>query len=339
MPIQTKNMHSHSVLMLILVAFAVSCQKQPAYITNDGQVYGTFYHIVYQSPGAIDYHAEIENKFREYTLTFSPFEEASVISKINRNEPVSLNNHFFKCFTLAQEISERTDGAFDITVAPMVNAWGFGFRNKETITEGLIDSLKAITGYRKVWLENRKIVKENPNTMLDMSAIAKGYTCDLIGELLAGKGCKNFMVEIGGEVVAKGVNAKGAIWSIGITEPKDDPLFGNNQLNTIVRLPGKALATSGNYRNFYIKEGVKYAHTIDPKTGYPVQHSLLSATVMANDCATADAFATAFMVMGLEKGIQYDEKNPDLDVYFIYTDEQGNNQVYASENFKRILVE
>jgi len=339
MPIRTKNMHSQSVLMLFLLVFAVSCQKQAAYITNDGQVYGTFYHIVYQSPGAIDYHAEIENKFREYTLTFSPFEEASVISKINRNEPVSLNSHFIKCFILAQEISKRTDGAFDITVAPMVNAWGFGFRNKETITDRLIDSLKTITGYRKVWLENGKIVKENPNTMLDMSAIAKGYTCDLTGEFLAAKGCKNFMVEIGGEVVAKGVNPKGVNWSIGITEPKDDPLFGSNQLNTIVRLSGKTLATSGNYRNFYIKNGVKYAHTIDPKTGYPVKHSLLSATVMANDCATADAFATAFMVMGLEKGIQYYEKIPDLDVYFIYTDEQGNNQVYASENFKRIQVE
>lgn len=332
-------MHCQKIPGLLLLLFAVSCNEQAAYITNDGQVYGTFYHIVYQSPGGKDYHAEIENKFREYTLIFSPFEKTSVISKINRNEAVSPGRHFIRCFALAQEISEQTDGAFDITVAPMVNAWGFGFKNKETITDRLIDSLKAITGYRKVWLEKGKIVKKNPNTMLDMSAIAKGYTCDLTGEFLTQKGCKNFMVEIGGEVVAKGVNTKGLNWSIGITEPADDTLFGSSQLNAIVRLTGKALATSGNYRNFYMRNGVKYAHTINPKTGYPVQHSLLSATVMAGDCATADAFATAFMVMGLEEGIQLYKKIPGLDVYFIYTDESGNNQVYASENFKNIMDE
>jgi FAD:protein FMN transferase len=340
MPFQkNRNMQRRSLVTGMMLALALSCSIPDAYITNDGQVYGTYYHIVYQSPGAKDYHAAIENKFREYTLIFSPFEPASVISKINRNEPVNPDSHFIHCFTLAQKISECTDGAFDITVAPMVNAWGFGFQNQKTITDELIDRLKAITGFRKVWLENGKISKENANTMLDMSAIAKGYTCDLIGEFLSARGCKNYMVEIGGEVVARGVNPKGQIWSIGITEPLDDPLFGNNPLNAVVRLKDKALATSGNYRNFYMKEGVKYAHTIDPKTGYPVQHSLLSVTVMADDCATADAFATAFMVMGREKGIQLCKEFPDLDVYFIYSDENGTHQVYATENFPKRIIQ
>jgi len=175
--------------------------------------------------------------------------------------------------------------------------------------------------------------------MLDMSAIAKGYTCDLIGDFLAEKGCENYMIDIGGEIVARGVNAKGKIWTIGIEEPIDNNMFGPQELNAVVQLPDKAMATSGNYRNFYIEDGVKYAHTIDPRTGYPVQHSILSSTVLANDCMTADAFATAFMVLGLEKGIEIANKVPEIEVYFIYSDESGMNQIYYSNNFKPILVE
>jgi len=331
-------MRLKGIIVFVITLFLISCSKREAYMINDGQVYGTFYHVVYQSPGSRDFHPEIQEKFRVYTTTFSPFEKESVISKVNKNEPVELSRYFISCFNRALEISEITGGAFDITVAPMVNAWGFGFRNKETITGELIDSLKNITGYMKVKFKDGRIVKENPNIMLDMSGIAKGYTCDLIGDFLAEKGCENYMVEIGGEVVAKGVNSEGKTWSIGITEPEDDNLFGSSELNAIVRLSGKALATSGNYRNFYIEDGVKYAHTIDPKTGYPVQHSLLSATVLANDCATADAYATAFMVMGLEKGIRLSGEIPDLEVYFIYADESGISKVYYSENFKKSLV-
>jgi len=331
-------MRFKGIFFFIILITLISCNKKAAYIINDGQVYGTFYHIVYQSPGAKDFHEKIKNNFDEYTMSFSPFEEKSIISKINNNEPVIPDSYFVNCFNLAQEISYVTDGAFDITVAPMVNAWGFGFRNKENITDGLIDSLKAITGFRKVKHMNGYVIKDNPEIMLDMSAIAKGYTCDLIGEFLADKGCENYMVEIGGEVVARGVNAKGKTWSIGISEPIDDNLFGSTELNAIVQLPDKAMATSGNYRNFYKEDGVKYAHTIDPKTGYPVQHSLLSATVMADNCATADAFATAFMVLGLEKGIELANQIPEIEVYFIYADESGSNQVYNSDNFKRILT-
>jgi thiamine biosynthesis lipoprotein len=175
--------------------------------------------------------------------------------------------------------------------------------------------------------------------MLDMSAIAKGYTSDLIGDFLLEKGCENFLVEIGGEVVAKGKNKKGKIWTIGISEPSDDAFFGNNELNAVLKLENKALATSGNYRNFYVEDGVKFAHTIDPKSGYPVQHSLLSATVLANDCATADAYATSFMVMGLEKGIKLAGTISDIKVYFIYSDESGLNKIYMSEGFKSLLKE
>lgn len=323
---------------MIFTVSLFSCSK-PEYFTNDGTVYSSSYHIVYENPDGVDLQKQIEEKFRELTKIFSTFEKESVISKVNKNEPVVLDKYFINCFNKAQEVSRISDGAFDITVAPMVNAWGFGFTKREKITDGLIDSLKAITGYQTVKLVDGKIIKQHPNTMLDMSALSPGYTSDLIGEFLAGKGCKNYLVDIGGEVVAKGVNAKGKTWSVGISEPKDDKMFGSDEIHAVVHLDGKGLATSGNYRNFYIEDGVKYAHTIDPKTGYPVQHSLLSSTVLANDCITADAFATAFMVVGLEKGIEIAKHVPGLEVYFIYADSTGTNKTYYSDYFKQILVE
>jgi FAD:protein FMN transferase len=324
-------------IFLFLILLCVSCSK-PGYITNDGQAYGSYYHIVYESPDGKDFHPQIEERLKEYTMVFSTFEKESEISKVNRNEPVVLSKYFINCFNKAQEVSAISGGAFDITVMPMVNAWGFGFKHRERITPGLIDSLKAVTGYQTVRLEDRKIIKQHPETMLDMAALASGYTSDLIAEFLSAKGCKNFLVDMNGEVVAKGVNAKGNTWSIGINEPIDDK-FGSDEVHAVVHLDGKALATSGNYRNFYVEDGVKYAHTIDPKTGYPVQHSLLSSTVLANDGITADAFATVFMVIGLEKGIELAKQVPGIEVYFIYADSTGANKTYYSENFKRVLVE
>jgi thiamine biosynthesis lipoprotein len=235
------------------------------------------------------------------------------------------------------EISGITGGAFDITAGSMVNAWGFGPEERKRMTPGIIDSLKQITGYKKIALKDGEVVKELPEVKLDMSAIAKGYTCDLISRWLKDKGCKNYMVEIGGEVVAKGRNEKGRIWTIGISKPDENSFFGATELQARVMLPEKALATSGNYRNFYVEDGKKYAHTIDPKTGYPVQHSLLSATVLASDCIDADAFATAFMVLGLEESVKISREIPGIDVYFIYSGDQGQTEVYMSENFRQLL--
>ena len=327
------------IAMLPAFVFLSACTSKKAYIYNDGPVYGTYYHVVYESPDGTDLHEEIKLKFQEYDHSFSTFNDQSVISKINTNQPVEPDQWFIRCFEKSQEISGITQGAFDITVAPLVNAWGFGFKEKENVTAELIDSLLQLTGYGKVRLENGQIIKDNPDIMLDMSAIAKGYTSDLIADFLKSKGCENYMVEIGGEVVAKGQNAKGADWKIGISKPDETGLLVSEDLQAIVKLPAHALATSGNYRNFYVEDGKKYAHTIDPTTGYPVQHSLLSATVLANDCMTADAFATAFMVLGLEKSVELANKLPYLEVYFIYADETGFNKVYMSDQFERHLAE
>ncbi len=324
----------------LLITVLISCNNSPLkYIYNKGFVYGTMYSIVYESPGGKDFQEEISDKFKEYTLIFSTYEKESTISKINNNEHVKPGPEFLKCFYRAMEISEITRGAFDITAGPMVNAWGFGPDEKEKMTQEKVDSLIEITGYHKIHVENGEIIKENPNMKLDMSAIAKGFTSDLIAEFLAEKGCENYMVEIGGEVAAKGKNERGKTWTIGISKPDEDLMLSNSEFQAKIQLPEHALATSGNYRNFYEEDGKKYAHTIDPKTGYPVQHSLLSATVLADNCMTADAFATAFMVLGLESGIEIARTIPEIEVFFIYADEQGNNQIYMSEEFEKYIVQ
>ena len=328
------------IFFLTQLAFIIaSCQNSPSkYIYNKGMVYGTIYSITYESPKGIDLQEEITEKFNEYNRMFSTYDNESIISKINKNEPVELSNEFIICYQKAVEVSEKTDGAFDITAGAMVNAWGFGPEEKKKMTQEKVDSLIQITGYQKIKFQNRKIEKENPNIKIDMSAIAKGYTSDLIGIFLAEKGCNNYMVEIGGEVAAKGINERGKTWTIGINKPDETAIFGSSELQAKVKLTDHGLATSGNYRNFYVEDGKKYAHTIDPKTGYPVQHSILSSTVIANDCMTADAYATAFMVLGLEKGIEIARSIPEIDVYFIYADQQGNNQVYMSEGFEQYII-
>jgi thiamine biosynthesis lipoprotein len=328
------------VLLILLVATCAiaACTKSPSkYIYNNGFIYGTVYSIIYESPEGTDFQEEISLKLNEYNMSFSTYEKESVISKINQNKPVELSEEFIICFNRSMEISEITNGAFDITAGPMVNAWGFGPEEKLRMTQQKVDSLIAITGFQKIQLLDDKIIKESPEMKLDMSAVAKGFTSDLVARFLVEKGCQNYLVEIGGEVMAKGKNEKGKTWTIGISKPDEDLMISNTELQARIKLPDNALATSGNYRNFYEEDGKKYAHTIDPKTGYPVQHSLLSATVLAKDCMTADAFATAFMVLGVEQGIEIARRVPEIEVLFIYADEKGNNQIYMSEGFEQYV--
>ncbi|MEL7589211.1 MAG: FAD:protein FMN transferase [Prolixibacteraceae bacterium] len=322
------------ILLFLSILQLWGCKQPAAYISNEGMIYGTTYHITYESPDGQDLQNGIEAEMEKLDYSMSTFKPNSTLSKINQNRDTVPDEYFLTVYNKAVEVSEATNGAFDITVAPMVNAWGFGFKNKQQITPELIDSLKQLVGFKKIKLENGRIVKGHPGTMLDCSAIAKGFACDLAGQYLKKKGCKNYMVEIGGEVVALGKNKKGNYWRIGISRPTDDVFASQQNLKAIVELKDKALATSGNYRNFYVEGGKKYAHTIDPKTGYPVQHSLLSSTVLANDCMTADAFATGFMVLGIEKSIEIANSRDDLDVYFIYADENGGYKTYVSDGFQ-----
>lgn len=307
----------------------VSKQSNTPYHNNSGLIFGTTYSITYQCDSNL--HQQIKTVLQNVDNSLSMFNSESIISKINRNQAFETDSMFAKVFTLAQEVAKQTDGAFDATVAPLVNAWGFGYTANVAPTPEAIDSLKEIVGYNKVKLSDGILIKKDPRIQLDFSAIAKGFGCDMVANLLRKHGINNFMVEIGGEIVTCGNSEKRMPWKIGVTKPTDDSLSQSNELQTVLNITDKAMATSGNYRNFYYKDGKKYAHTIDPATGYPVQHSLLSATVLADECAKADAYATAFMVMGLEKAKKLLEKHPELIVYFIYTDNNGELKVFQNK--------
>lgn len=321
------------LFLVIGTVIIIKQQKNINYQHDEGFIFGTIYHITYHSDTNLK--KEIEAELKKVDQSLSPFNKTSVISKVNRNENPVIDPMFKEVFLLAENISNETHGAFDITVAPLVNEWGFGFKKGVEPTRQVIDSLKHIVGYQKVKLTPKNYVqKQDPRIMLDCSAIAKGYGCDVVARLLRKNGINDYMIEIGGEIVTRGFNQKQEPWRIGVNKPTDDSLNTSQELQTVLNVTDIAMATSGNYRNFYYKNGKKYAHTIDPKTGYPVQHTLLSATVLAKDCATADAYATSFMVMGLEKAKEILNRHSELMAYLIYTNDDGKTEVWYSPSLK-----
>jgi thiamine biosynthesis lipoprotein len=308
-------------------------------IKISGAAQGTSYHITYMAGQQSNYREAIDSIFKKIDLSLSTYNPGSIISGINRNDTaVKVDEYFTEVFNKSIEVSENTKGLFDVTVAPIINAYGFGFTKKERITDVLIDSLLRFVGYKKVRLVDGKLVKDIPEVMLDFNAIAQGYTVDVLASFLDGKGISNYLVEVGGELRAKGTKLNDSSWTVGIEQP-DENITDDFALNTIIRIKDNSLATSGNYRKFYVEDGKKYAHIIDPFTGYPAKHNLLSATVIAENCMTADAYATAFMVMGFDKAKQFlsEHKDLNLEVFFIY-DESGVSKTYASKNFEEYIV-
>lgn len=324
-------------LLLLGTIWILTRHNRPApYQTDSGLIFGTVYKVTYQH--AHNLKEEIEAELKRFDGSLSPFNDTAIITRINRNEDVIADSFFINVFHRSMEISKETNGAFDITVAPLANVWGFGFKKGTFPDSVLIDSLLEITGYDKVELSAEgKVVKQDPRIMLSCSAVAKGYAVDVIAHLLEKKGISNFMADIGGEVVVRGRNPQDGLWRIGINKPVDDSLAVNQELQTILKITDSGIATSGNYRNYYYKDGKKYAHTIDPRTGYPVQHNILSATVISKDCMSADAYATAFMVMGLEEAKRFADMHPDIDACFIYTDKDGKLQTFLSKGMKKYM--
>lgn len=319
--------------LIIGTVVIVGRQKSVPYQHDEGRIFGTTYHITYQSDDNLK--KEIEETLKAVDQEFSMFNPQSTVALINEGKRPTLSDDFLEVYQLAQQVNEESDGAFDITVAPLVNAWGFGFKNQQMPNNHQIDSLRRLVGMEHVSLAGAKgsqyVRFQRPRMMLDFSAIAKGYGTDRVARLLMSHDVANFMVEIGGEVYAKGNSEKRLPWRIGVSKPVDDPDNDAQELETVLNVTNQAMATSGNYRNFYYKGGRKYAHTIDPKTGRPVQHSLLSATVLAPTCAEADAYATSFMVMGLDKARQVLERKKQLKAYFIYQNAQRGLSVWKSE--------
>ncbi len=322
---------------IIVLALFTSCQSaQNTFQKNEGSVFATYYSIVYQSE--TDYHEEIKHLFTIFNSSLSTYDPSSVISRINSQEKgVKADSFFINVFEKAQEFTEITGGAFDMSVAPLVNVWGFGFEKEENVKPELIDSLKELTGMQYVSIKDGTVVKEKPGLMLDASGIAKGYGVDVVADFLRKEGVINFMVEIGGEIAVEGVNSKGQQWRIGIDKPIFDTLVLDRETALIVTLSGKALATSGNYRNFYIKDGIRYSHIIDPRSGYPVQNNMLSATLIAPDCITADAFATACMVLGADESLQLINQHAYLEACFIVDDGNDNVDILYSSNFHQYI--
>ncbi|MDO9153809.1 MAG: FAD:protein FMN transferase [Paludibacter sp.] len=330
------------LLMGVFIAayfiFSPENEKPSEYIHNEGKAQGTYYSATYQHPDGKDLQVAIDSLFSRFNLSLSTYDPNSVISKINQNNDSVLTDDYFETmFKTAMEISERTNGAFDITVAPLVNAWGFGFGNKDRSKQPDVVEILPYIGYHKVRLVNKKIIKEDKRIMLDASAIAQGLSADLIARLFENNGCENYMIDIGGEIVCKGMNPKGKYWQIGIDKPIDDPENSNRELQTIISVTNVGLTTSGNYRQFYMQGGKKYAHTINPITGFPVEHNLLSATVVAPTSMQADAYATAFMVIGVDSSLILCNQIKDMECYLVYSDNKGKYQVAMTAGFRKYL--
>ena len=332
-------MNKKTLFSLLLVAVAVYFlftefpnNKKAEYKHSDGFVFGTVYSVTYSNPEDKDLSVQIKNALNTVNNSLSMFNTESTISKINNNQPVELDPLFLTVWEKGQYISSCTKGAFDMTVAPLVDLWGFGLKNREQVTDLEVDSIRQYVGYELAVLEGGIIHKAYPEMRIDAGAIAKGYACDVVADTLEAYGCTDFCIEIGGELVVKGVNPKGANWHIAINKPLEDSLCLNREIQDVIELTNCGMATSGNYRNYYEMDGKKYSHTIDPRTGYPVQHSLLSATIVAPDCMTADAWATACMVGGLENAKVWVKDNPEIKGYFIY-EEDGVLKVWKSEVF------
>lgn len=324
-------------LIVASVAIIVSHNKTHVY-TNHGNVFGTYYHITYTY--SRDLQKDIDKRLAQVDASLSAFNPKSVITRVNKNQNVRVDSMFRSVFTLAQKVSADTYGAFDITVAPLVNAWGFGFEKSQGVSPDEIKRLQATVGYTGVSLsESGRVMKRNPATQLDCSAIAKGYGCDMVAALFDSMGISSYLIEIGGEIVAKGHNPDKEEWKVGINKPVDDSTNIDTELSTVIRISNCGLATSGNYRRFYYKDGKRYAHTIDPRSGYPVQHTLLSSTVIAPNCATADAYATAFMVLGVDSARIVLSRHPELKAYFIYSGENGEYKVWMSPSLKNSIID
>ena len=312
------------ILILGLVGVCLSgCAPEPTYYEVTGRLH-TPYHIKFQYTESLE--EEIDAQLDYFYHLFNAFDSTSVISRVNRGEPVEVDTLFQKVFNRAQEVAALTDGAYDITCAPLINP---------------IDSVRAFIGYEKVHLEGNRVVKADPRVILNMSSIADGTVCDMIAAMFESKGIQNYMVEFGGEMRVKGLNPSGEAWRLGITKPTDDSTGLNQELQQIIRFPmPRGMATSGNYRNFYVKDGKKYAHTIDPIEGCPVQRDILSATIVAADGMTADACATAFMVLGSERAKRFYERMKGIDYYIICADSTGQGfKVEYSPGFRQYLLE
>ena len=323
------------ITLLSLTAFK---PKELQLYKFSGQAQGSYYAITYCSDHYENLQPVVDSLFRQFDRSVSAYIPNSLLSRLNNNDSTAMADSIFQIiFKKSMEVSSNTGGAFDITVGPLVNAWGFGFSKKANVNQAMVDSLLPLVGYQKVQLLNGQLIKTDPRIRIDFDAIAQGYTSDWLGQFFEARGIHNYLIDVGGEVLGKGLKPDGNIWNVAIEMPAkkaDD----EQKIQAVIKLKDKAISTSGSYRKYYEENGSRYSHFIDPFNGFPVKHNLLSVSVIAKDCITADAYATAFMVMGLEKSKDFLLKHPEIDAYFISDDLKGWFCVYYTSGFDQLLI-
>lgn len=329
-------------LALLFITLITCCAAPTTWVKNQniGNAFGTTYSIIYIADKELDFEKEIDSVIEIVNKSMSTYLPDSDISRLNKGDSaVVIDAMFEEVFELSTKVHKASDGFFDPTIGVLANAWGFGPGKQVELDSIKVDSLLKFVGWNKVSLNDDKtITKKYPEIRFDFNAIAKGYAIDRLGVMLTDKGIDNYLVEVGGEVLTKGVNTiSKKDWTVGIDNPKSVLQRGTA---AVLRLKDKALASSGNYRKFRIdpKTGEKYVHTINPKTGYTKNSKVLAASVIASDCATADAYATTFMALDLEKSKELLERRTDLDAYIIYLGDKDSIQTYLTPGFEKVLV-
>lgn len=334
------NMRVAIIFIFFIILFSCGSREKCVFRYYEGPVQGTYFHITYEWNE--DLSEEIDSLLQNFNRSLSNYDSTSVISLINYNKSDETNELFLKMFEASKDVYQKSEGAFDISIAPIVNLWGFGWvKNLEGFIPDSVEIAYALqfVGMDKFIIENGKIIKQFPESMLISNAIAQGLSVDYISDYLFDLGLKNFLVEIGGEIYCLGVNNQKRSWRIGIDKPIEDSDLNNRENQIIINISGKAIATSGNYRKYIENNNHKFGHSVDPRTGYPAENSLLSVSVISESCMYCDAWATAFMVCGLEKSIEIAENDPDIEAYFIYEDKNGKTQSRMTSGFNKYVCE
>lgn len=326
-------MMKKTVSILIMMMILTSCNA-PERKQYTGVTQGSYYSVIYYDER--DFSDEIDSILKDVENSVSLWQENSIIRKVNENKDVIVDKIFIDNFNWAVKAAEFSDGLFDATIAPLVSAWGFHYKKEIALTDKMIDSILELVDYRKIRIEEGRVIKDNENMSLDFNAVAQGYTADLIGEYLYSQGINNYLVDIGGEITAKGVKPNGETWKIGIEKPAPDK-NAERVIQMKIELKDKAVVTSGSYRKYIEKDNVRYSHSIDPRTGQPVEHNLLSATIIADNAAWADCLASICMIAGMEKASEL-LKNEDVEALFIYLDDENQLQTFQTEGFEKMIV-
>jgi thiamine biosynthesis lipoprotein len=308
------------------------------YVVLNGFAQGSTYHFVVKCADSTGMQRSIDSLLAAVDASMSLYQPNSLINRLNRNETDSVDEYIAYCIEQAAKVSELSGGEYDITIAPITEAWGFAGKNATEHPD--VDSLLQYVGWRKIRVENGRLIKDNPNMRIDLNSIAQGLTADLLGRLMESRGATDYLMEIGGEIFCRGVNPRGEQWVVGIDKPEEGNNLPGNNLQARIAISGQGLATSGNYRKYYTDEsGHKVVHTVSALTGMSRISNLLSATVVADNATLADVYGTMFMILGLDRSIEFLTAHPEIGGYLVYSDHDGNFRTWVSPSLASRIVE